>query len=153
MKRQTYIYWAIPLFTLLGCGASFVNLLGAMGALLLGSLLVLLTWAVVWMRFYGSGRTRPEFAVLAILPQLLFFVLVAMNETGENAAFAAPAWQNLYFLLFLASMVVQILSLRPGQQDEKKTLAEDPAFIVLILLVLLNGFLSWAQYASHLFPI
>ncbi len=153
MKRQTYIYWAVPLFTLLGCGASFEALFGATGALVAGSLITLLTWGVVWMRLYTGNRIRPEFAVLSILPQLLFFVLVAMGETGASGAFAAPAWQNLYFLLFVASMVMQVLSLRPGHGDEARKTTDDPAFIILTVLIIVNAFFSWAQYASRLFPI
>ncbi len=153
MKRQTYIYWAVPLFTLLGCGASFEAAFGATGTLVVGSLIALLTWGLVWMRLYTGGRMRPECAVLSILPQLLFFVLIALGETGENAAFAAPAWQNLYFLLFVASVIVQILSLRPGQADESRTTSQDPVFIILTVLILANGFFSWAHYAARLFPI
>ncbi len=153
MTRRTYIYCAIPLFTLLGCGASFVHMLGSLGALVLGVLLALPAWGLVWSRLYSSGRLRPEFAVLSVLPQLLFFLLAYSGQTGANGAFAAPMWQNLYFLLMLAAMAVQMVSLRPGPQDEQRRPAQDPPFIFLSVLIFANGLISWAQYASYLFPI
>ncbi len=153
MKRNTYIYCAVPLFTLLGCGASFVNLLGSMTALILGMALTLPAWGLVWARLYESGRLRPEIAVLSVLPQLIFFGLMAAGQTGENGAFASPMWQNIYFLLTLAAMAVQMVSLRPGPQDEQRRPTQDPPFIFLSVLIIANGFISWAQYASLLFPI
>ncbi len=153
MKRINYIYCAVPLFTLLGCGASFVQLLGSTVALVLGMVLALPAWGLVWVRLYESGRLRPEFAVLSVLPQLIFFALMFAGQTGAEGAFASPAWQNLYFILILAAMWVQMVSLRPGPQDEQRRPAQDPPFIFLCVLVLANGLLSWAQYASLLFPI
>ncbi len=153
MSRRIYIYWAIPLFTLLSCGASFVHMFGSTIALITGMSAALPAWGLVWTRLYASGRLRPEFAVLSVLPQLIFFLLMFVGQTGEQGAFAAPMWQNLYFLLVLASMAVQMVSLRPGPQDEQRRPAQDPTFIFLCVLIMANGLLSWAQYASVLFPI
>ncbi len=153
MTRRTYIYWAIPLFTLLGCGASFVNLLGSTAALILGILLAVPAWGLVWSRVYASGRLRPEFAVLSVFPQLIFFYLAFSGQTGARSAFAAPLWQNIYFLLVIAAMAVQIMSLCPGPQDEQRRPTQDPAFIFLTVLIIANGLISWAQYAFILFPI
>ncbi len=153
MTRRIYIYWAIPLFTLLGCGASFVHLLGATGALVLGLLLALPAWGLVWGRLYATGRLRPEFAILSVLPQLLFFLLMFTGQTGAEGPYAAPMWQNIYFVLTLAAVAVQIMSLRPGPQDEQRRPAQDPPFIFLSILALANGFISWVQYAPLLFPI
>ncbi len=153
MKRQTYIYWAVPLFTLLGCGGAFESLFGPLGMLVAGSLLTLLTWGVVWMRLYTAQLARPEFAVLAILPQLLYFVMVAMGETGAGTPFSAPAWQNLYFLLFVAAMVMQSLSFRAAPGDETSKSPKDRVFLILTVLIIANGLLSWAHYAARLFPI
>ncbi len=153
MTRRTYIYCAIPLFTLLSCGASLVQMLGPMLALFIGLLLGTTAWGFVWARFYASRCYRPEFAILGVLPQLIFFALMYAGQTGAEGAFAAPMWQNIYFLLFLASMVVQILSLRPGSQDEPRRPSQDPPFIFLSVLIIANGFFSWVQYATVLFPI
>ncbi len=153
MTRRHYIYWSIPLFTLLGCGASFIHVLGNTAALVLGLLLALPAWGLVWVRLYGNGRLRPEFAVLSVLPQLIFFLLTYAGQTGAQGAFAGPMWQNLYFLLVLASMAVQMASLRPGPEDDNLRSSKDPLFIFLCVLIIANGFISWAQYASMLFPV
>ncbi len=153
MTRRLYIYWALPLFTLLSCGTTFVYKLGNMPALILGMLLALPAWGLVWVRLYSSGRLRPEFAVLSVLPQLIFFLLMYSGQTGAEGAFAAPMWQNLYFLSSLAAMAVQIVSLLPGPQDERRRPSQDPPFIFLTVLVIANGFFSWVQYASLIFPI
>ncbi len=153
MTRRTYIYCAIPLFTLLGCGASFVHMLGSTAALILGALLAVPAWGLVWARLYATGRLRPEFAVLSVLPQLAFFLLVYTGQTGEQSAFMAPLWQNIYFLLTLAAMAVQIISLRPGLREAPARPMQDPPFVFLTILILANGFISWVQYASVLFPV
>ncbi len=153
MTRRTYIYWAVPLFTLLGCGATFVHQLGSSVALMLGMLLALPAWGLVWARLYNSGRLRPEFAILSVLPQLIFFLLCFSGQTGASGAFAAPMWQNLYFVLTLAAMAVQVVSLLPGPQDEQRRPTQDPPFIFLTVLIIANGFISWVQYASNIFPV
>ncbi len=153
MQRRHYIYWAIPLFTLLGCGGAFVQFLGAGMALAVGTVLALAAWGLLWLRLYDNKSLRPEFAVLGVLPQLIFFALTFAGQVGETGAFAAPMWQNLYFVLVLAAIWVQMASLRPGTQDEKRRPAQDPLFIFLSVLVIANGLLSWVQYAPKLFPI
>ncbi len=153
MTRRTYIYCAIPLFTLLGCGASYVHMLGSTAALILGAALALPTWGLVWARLYATGRLRPEFAILSILPQLIFFLLVFAGQTAQTSDFVAPMWQNIYFILTLAAMAIQMVSLRPGPKDEQRRPAQDPTFIFLSILIIANGFFSWVQYASILFPI
>ncbi len=153
MTRRAYMYCSVPLFTLLGCGSSFVHMAGALWALILSLLLALPAWGLVWGRLYASGRLRPEFAVLSVLPQLIFFILMYSGQHGASSAFAAPAWQNLYFLLMVAAVAVQIISFRPGLQDEQRRPTQDPPFIFLSVLLIANGVLSWVQYASLLFPI
>ncbi len=152
-KRLTYIYWAVPLFTLLGCGSTLVSLLPLMAGVAVGALLALLTWGVVWMRLYANQRLRPEFSILAVLPHLCFFGLVAAGETGAEGAFASSAWQNTYFLLFLASMAVQLFSLRPGPGEPRKKASQDSVFVLLGILVLVYGFFTWMSFAPILFPI
>ncbi len=151
MTRRTYIYWAVPFFTLLGSGATFVDKLGSTAALVLGLLLALPTWGLVWTRLYSTGRLRPEFAVLSVLPQLIFFFLSYAGSAVPEDTFSAPFWQNIYAVLVLAAMAVQIISLRPGPQDEQRRPAQDAPFIFLTVLIIANGFISWVQYASRIF--
>ncbi len=153
MQRRNYIYCAIPLFTLLACGASFEHMFGALMSLIIGMVLAALAWGLVWSRLYASGRLRPEFAVLSVLPQLIFFALMYSGQTGAEGAFAAPLWQNLYFLLTLAAMAVQMVSLRPTPQEEQRRPSQDPPFIFLSILIFVNGLVSWAQYSPMLFPM
>ncbi len=153
MTRRNYILWAIPLFTLLSCGATFVNMMGSTAALILGLLLALPAWGLVWARLYASGRLRPEFALLAVLPQIFFFLLMFSEQARTDGTLTAPLWQNIYFLLTLAAIAVQIVSLRPGPQDEQRRPAQDPPFIFLTILIIANGILSWVQYASVMFSI
>ena len=153
MTRRSYIYCAVPLFTLLGCGATFVQLMGATATLIIGTLLALIAWGLLWVRLYDNGKMRPEFSLLGVLPALTFFVLAFTGNVGEGGAFAAPAWQNIYFLFMLASIAVQIASLCPGSKDEPRRPTQDPPFIFLSVLIIANAFMSWVHEAAYLFPI
>lgn len=153
MKRQSYIYTAIPLFVLLSCGSLMQGLFGASGALIAASIVILVTWSVVWMRLFGMRRVRPEFAVLTVLPQAIYFILKAAGSE-VTATFAAPAWQNMYFLTWLAAVAVIILSLRPGHRDDThRPMSQDPVFILTTILTCVYGFSTWAGYAADLFSI
>ena len=153
MNRRTYIYCAVPLITLLGCGVTFVQLTGAGWALVLGCVLAVVTWALLWARLFDNKKFRPEFALLGILPALIYFILTYTGQTGDNSPFTAPVWQNIYFLLILAAVAVQIASFCPGSRDEARRPAHDPVLIFLCVLLIINGFFTWVHYASSLFPI
>ena len=152
MKRLTYIYWATPLFVLLGCGRFFEGLLGATGALIAGLILVLALWGVVWLRLYGMNRVRPEFAVLAILPQAIYYIAQALPK-DEMSMFTGAAWQNMYFLCWLGTIAVGILSLRPGRQDTRRPVRQDAAFLLMSALLTLFSLGTWASYAGEMFPL
>ncbi len=153
MNRRTYIYCAVPLFTLLGCGATFVQLVGALPTLIVGSLLAIVGWGLLWARLSDNGKLRPEFSLLGVLPALIFFALAYTGNAGDASAFTAPVWQNFFFLFMLGSIAVQIASLCPGSKDEPRRPTQDPPFIFLSVLIIANAFMSWVYEAAYLFPI
>ncbi len=152
MQRTPYIYRIVPLMVVLSCGKLIHGLLGELGALIVGLIVVLITWGVVWMRLYGMRRLRPEFAILTILPQALYFGAKYVG-TQELAAYFTPAIQNLYFLTWVAGMGVLIFTLRPGYQDVRLRLRHDQMFIMMTILTIVYGITTWANYAGDLFSI
>lgn len=152
MKRLTYIYWATPLFVLLGCGPLFERLMGEMGALVVGLLLVLSLWAVAWLRLYGMNRLRPEFAVLMVLPQAVYYIARAL-PSEQWASFDTVGWQNLYFFCWLGAVAVGLLSLRPGWQDTRRSMMQDAVFLLMAVLFVLFSLSTWASCAGELFSI
>lgn len=152
MKRLTYIYWASPLFVLLGCGRLLEDLLGTLGALVVGLLLVFSLWGVAWLRLYGMNRLRPEFAVLMILPQAIYYVARAL-PSEQWASFDTVGWQNLYFFCWLGAIAVGLLSLRPGRQDTRRPVRRDAVFLLMGTMLVLYSLLTWASCAKDLFSI
>lgn len=148
MKRLTYIYWLLPLLVLLSCGDSLIALIGAGGALAVAIPLILVVWGLVWMRLYSTGLLRPETAVLAILPQSIYYMA---RYTGTDF-FTAPAAQNLYALSWLTFVAVIIMSMKPAAADGKpKRLAQDATFILMCLVTIAYSFATMATYALTLF--
>ncbi len=128
------------------------GILGGLGALIVGMIVVLITWGVVWMRLYGMRRLRPEFAVLSILPQAIYYVVKYIGEKSLEPFFT-PAVQNLYFLTWVAAMGVIIFTLRPGYHDDRLPVRHDPMFIMMSILTIAYGITTWANYAGELFSI
>lgn len=152
MQRTAYIYRIIPLMVVLSCGRLLEGLLGSIGALVVGMVIVIAAWAVVWLRLYGMRRLRPEFAVLTILPQAIYFIIKACDSTAI-ASYLTPAWQNLYFIAWLAAMGTIIFSLRPGYHDNRRAVSQDPMFIMMTIITIAYGVSTWANYAADLFSI
>lgn len=151
MKRLTYIYLLIPLYTALSLVAGAERWLGAYGALALGSVLSLAVWAIVWLRLYDSGKIRPEFAVLSVLPQFCYFGLRAAEEEFR-ALFTAPAWQNLYFLSWAATATILILSLRRSRADGEASQGRHDATLRLVtIFIILYCAWAWTSTAAGLF--
>lgn len=146
MNRRLYIYWALPLFVLLGCGRNLAWLVGS-GALMLAIALplILLTWGVVWLRLYRSKLLRPELAVLAILPQSLYF---AAKYTGFHANTHS---QTLFVLAWLGFAFVVIESMRTGEGEPPKRASKDAVFLLMCAAVVLYASTTMAQYALDLF--
>lgn len=148
MNRLKYIYWITPLFILLSCGRMLTGVLGT-GWLMALVLLpfILLTWGIVWMRLYGMNKLRPEFAILSILPQSVYFVAKGTGTTILHQA----EWQNLYAMSWIAFAVIIILSLRPGDKsDTKTTLSKDHIFIMMSILTVVYAFTTMGAYAAEI---
>lgn len=152
MQRTAYIYRMVPLMVLLSCGRLMEGLLGNVGALVAGMIVVIATWAIVWLRLYGMRRLRPEFAVLTILPQAIYFILKAC-DSAVIAPYMTPTWQNLYFVTWLAAMGTIIFSLRPGYHDNRRSVSRDPLFIMMTIITIAYGVTTWANYAADLFSL
>lgn len=153
MKRLTYIYLLIPLYTALSFIGTMQRVLGTYGALALGGVLCLAVWAIVWLRLYRTGKGRPEFAVLSVLPTLSYLILNAVGEE-TSAAFSTPAWQNLYFFEWVASAIVLILSLRRDKCDgEPRKWTQDATLHLSVIFVILYTVWTWSTTAARLFTI
>lgn len=153
MKRLTYIYLLIPLYTALSFVGAAQRWLGAYGALALGGLLCLAVWAIVWLRLYRAGKIRPEFAVLSVLPTLSYLILNAVGEEAR-AALSTPALQNLYFLEWVAAAIVIILSLRRDTCDgEPRKWTQDATLHLTSIFVILYTVWMWSSTAAGLFAI
>lgn len=152
MKRLTYIYWATPLFVALSCGQTFIQLLGTIGGTILGSVIGLTAWGVVWLRMFGQGRLRPEFAVLSVLPVFMYLLGKCSSPETINEL-NTPAVQNLYFFCWLAAMIVGIITFMPSTTEKKKPLSSDRLFILMAILTVVYGITTWVNYAADLFNI
>lgn len=144
MERRTYIYLATPLFILLSCGTAMESMLGATGALAAASVLSIVAWGVVWMRLYKMQRLRPEFAVLSILPLIIYYI----DRYSETHLFAdSPSWQNLYALTWVGFIWVAIASMRQGVCDTPaRPLGKDPVFLLMMPLTLLYAASTFINY-------
>ncbi len=153
MKRLTYIYLLIPLYTALSFIGTAQRFLGAYGALALGGALCLAVWAIVWLRLYRAGKIRPEFAVLSVLPTLSYLILNVVGEEAR-AALSSPAWQNIYFSEWVAEAVVLILSLRRDKCDgEPRKWTQDATLHLTSIFVILYTVWTWSATAARLFAI
>lgn len=152
MQRTTYIYRLVPLMVVLSCGRLIEGLLGSLGALVTGLAVAVAAWALVWLRLFGMRRLRPEFAVLAILPQSLYFILKFVDKETLTP-FLAPAWQNMYFVAWLVAVGTIIFSMRPGYHDDRRPVSRDPLFIMMTIITIAYGASTWANYAADIFSI
>lgn len=148
MNRLKYIYWITPLLVLLSCGRMLTGLLGTgwLMALVLAPF-ILLTWGIVWIRLFGMNNMRPEFAILAILPQSIYFI----EKTAGSQLLHQPSWQNLYLISWLAFTAIIILSMRPGHKtDTPLPVSRDHIFIMMTLLTLVYSFTTMGAYAAEI---
>ena len=150
MNRLKYIYLSIPLLVLLSCGPLLTGLLGTGWALAsVITPLILLTWGIVWMRLYSTGKARPEFAILSILP----FAVYYLEKAEISNILVEPAWQNLYAIMWIAFAVIYIISLRPGHKEDKQLpAAKDQIFLMLCILTVIFSAYSFLNFAAELFP-
>ncbi|MDO5449765.1 MAG: hypothetical protein Q4F30_02635 [Akkermansia sp.] len=151
MKRLPYIYWGIPaafVLTLLVGGVSG-GLLHPAPALGLASVAALVLWGATWLRLYGTQKLRPEFSVLAVVPQMVYY---AMHAAGPEVLeqLKGDAYQNFYALLWLAAGFTLMRALLPGPQDEVAG-KRDGVFIFMSIILVLYVVYSWTAMASQLF--
>lgn len=148
MNRLKYIYWITPLLVLLSCGRMLTDILG--GGFLLWLIVapaLLITWGVVWMRLYGMPRMRPEFAILSILPQSIYFIC----RSSGSEALHQPIWQNFYTLLWIGFAIVMILSMKPGHPtDPQLPASKDRIFVFMAILAALYAFTTMGAYAAQI---
>lgn len=153
MSRRAYIYALLPTLMLLNSGASLSGMMGSTAALILGAVLGLVCWMLVWRRLYAShSKLRPEFSILAILPQEIFYTL---NVAGADATapFADGIWPGVNLLLWCASVWIILCSLTPKWDGSAKSGWRDPISLIAGAFVVLSSFMGWTSGAVHLFPI
>lgn len=173
MKRLTFIYCAAPLALALNnvpqlCGAWQWQLACA-AALIVG------LWAVVWLRLYTNKRLRPEFALLAVLPQSAFYGLRILQQVSPEAAEAfttspagiiggadgptsivlatSPVWSNLYFFLWCGACVAGVCALFAAPNEEQRPAKNDPLLIAMSILTIAFCVSAWAGTTTLLFPL
>lgn len=146
-KRLTFIYSVLPLIVLLNNLPPFFE--GAW-QLIVSALLALTLWALVWMRLYHTRKLRPEFAVLFILPQMLAYIILYAGKE-QLALHLTPMVQNMYFLLWIGAIFTGIKSIAAGAWEKPKQGERDTLFIVMTVLIIAWGLISWSSFASLLF--
>lgn len=140
MTRLKFIYLAAPLTVALNALPEFLEGVWRITAALI---LALVLWAVVWMRVYFTGKLRPEYAVLVIVPAVSYHIT---QSSGDEyvAIFNTPGWQNFNFFLWLAAIVVTIRALLPAAQEFRGRLATDSVFIFMSIITTVYGISCWA---------
>lgn len=148
MNRLKYLYWITPLMILLSCGRMLTDILGTGWVLAVVMIpLILLTWGIVWLRLYGARILRPEFAILSILPQSIYF---AAKSTGTELLYQ-PILQNLYVLAWVGFAIVMILSLKPKHKEDKNIpLSKDLIFGMMSILTVVYAFTTMGAYAAEI---
>lgn len=140
MKRLKFIYLAAPLTVALN---AIPCMLGDVWRLVTAIALALALWAVMWVRLYHTGKLRPEYAVLAIVPALCFHVLQSIGPEYA-ATFTTPGWQNFNFFLWLAAIFVTIRAMLPAKDEYSGRLAADSVFIFMSIITVVYGISCWA---------
>lgn len=140
MTRLKFIYLAAPLTVALNALPGFLEGAWRIAAALV---LALALWAVVWLRFFYTGKLRPEYAVLSVVPALSYHVLQSVGDDYASI-FNTPGWQNFNFFLWVAAIVVTIRALLPAAQEFKGRLATDSVFIFMSIITSVYGISCWA---------
>lgn len=141
MNRLKFIYLAAPLTVALNAIPGFFDGAWRMAVAIV---LALALWAVVWIRIYKTGKLRPEFAILTVIPPLSFYSLLAAGKEFA-ATFSTPGWQNFNFFLWLGSIFVIIRALLPTPDEYKGKLAADSVFIFMSIITTVYGISCWAN--------
>ena len=153
MNRRTYIYLMVPAVMLLNAGPTISSFCGASAALIIGAVLALALWTLVWLRLYGMGgrALRPEFAILAVVPQVVFYVLNSLGPEYAEPYLGAP-YQTFYLLLWLAGLWVCLASLAPAPKEEPQPLGRDAVRLVVSAFLIFFALSGWSYCTALLFP-
>lgn len=141
MKRLNFIYLAAPLTVALN---AIPGMLDGLWRIASAILIAIALWAVVWIRLYHTGKLRPEYAILAVVPATCFHILRACGPEYA-ATFSTPGWQNFNFFLWLAAIFVTIRALLPTQQEYGGRRATDSVFIFMAIITVVYGISCWAS--------
>ena len=140
MKRLTFIYLAAPLNVGLN---TLPGMLPGTWQMISAILLGLVLWSVVWLRVYANGKIRPEFAVLAVLPAVSYYIIQSAGDECITM-FNAPGWQNFNFFLWLAAIFVNIRALLPTPAEYRGRLAADSVLIFMSIITTVYSLRCWA---------
>lgn len=151
MKRLPFIYCAAPLALALN---NVPLLLSGAAQWISAAALGIGLWAVMWMRLYTNGKLRPEFSLLAVLPQSAFFALRTLQIQAPEAAaaFASPFWTDLYFFLWCGTAATAWRALLAAPKEDAPPAKRDPLLIFMVILTLAFCFSAWVSTAPLLFP-
>lgn len=154
MNRRLYLYLMLPVVMLLNAGTTISGFFGSAAALAVGSVLAIACWTLVWLRLYtmrGCGGLRPEFAILAIVPQVAFYVL---NNLGPEYSepYLGAAYQTFNLLLWMASLWVLMASLAPAPHEEQTRLGRDAVRLVSGAFLIFSTLSGWTSCTALLFP-
>lgn len=144
----------VPAVMLLNAGPTISSFFGASAALIIGAVLALALWMLVWMRLYGMGSRsalRPEFAILAVVPQMVFYGLNVMDPAYAEPYLGAP-YQTFYLLLWLAGLWVCLVSLTPSPNEEPQPLGRDAVRLVVSAFLIFSTLSGWSYCTAMLFP-
>ncbi len=150
MNRKVYMYWVLPLFTLLSSIPIYFNLLGTIAALILALILLVTTWGVVWMRLYMTQLARAEFSILAILPMAFYTYLRAVPAALDTMGGAM--WSNLYFFFWVGTAVIGFISFKPAVNERPAKGERDVTRIILSSICIIFCLATWVQTSSIFLP-
>ena len=147
MNRRLYIYLAVPIFVLLGCGSFLESVFGD-AVLVVSSALIVVAWGLVWLRLYRRNA-HPGLAVLTILPFAAYYIV---HATGSPVFSTYPSCANLYALSWFGFAAVATWSVLPdtGNKGEPCSWRRDPVFLLLLPLIILFSLSSFVNYYSAL---
>ncbi|MBR1983035.1 MAG: hypothetical protein IKA23_09845 [Akkermansia sp.] len=144
MKRLNFIYCISPLTVALNTIPGMLS--DSVLRMIVTAVLALTVWGLIWVRLYGTGKLRPEFAVLSVVPALSYQLILTAGGP-YMAVFNTLGWQNFNFLLWLGSIFVYIRAFLPSKDEYRGRLAGDAVFIFMTTVTIIYSLSCWA--ATH----
>ncbi len=149
MTRKTYMYWALPLFTLASCIPQFFGMVSPITALIISGVILLACWAVVWLRLFMSGLARPEFSILTVFPLAFFCYLKLSPEL--LASMQGNTWSTFYLLSWLVAGSIGVISFGATDADKPPKGERDTTRVILSSVTILFCLFTWISSAKLLF--